>query len=111
MRKRAFKYGLQYFWDRDFRRRIRNKETAHKNKERYGSAFPSNKRSLKAALFRRDGSICFWCGERLFFDSATIDHINPVKEGKNNKKENLRLIHDACRIERDRSIQKGVLKI
>lgn len=26
MRKRAFKYGLSYFWDYDFRRRIRNKD-------------------------------------------------------------------------------------
>lgn len=110
MLPRARRYGIRYLFDKDFRRRMRNREHTLKDREKRGS-YIGNARSLKIALFRRDGNKCFWCTLPMKFHEATIDHIVPVSVRKDNSKKNLRLIHDTCRRERDRAIAKGLLKI
>lgn len=45
------------------------------------------------------------------FTEATIDHIVPRSEGGSNHLENLRLIHNLCRVERDKLIKSGIIKI
>ena len=108
MSPRAYKYGIKYFFNQDFRRIVKNKERNLKSRATYKS-FNGNRKSLKIALFRLNGNKCFWCNNKMTFQEATIDHIKPASQGGSNKKDNLRLIHNDCRVERDRLIQRGVL--
>lgn len=110
MLPRARKYGIRYLLSKDYRRKCKNREVHLRDRKKYKS-FVGNKKSIKIALFRRDGNKCFWCYQVMTFSEATIDHKVPVSEGTNNSKTNLRLIHNECRITRDRAIAKGILKL
>ena len=68
----------------------------------YGN-FSRNRRNLKRTLLARN-KICFWCDTELTFETATIDHIVPAAVRKDNSLKNLRLIHEDCRVMRDRAI-------
>lgn len=105
---RAKKYGLKYFWSKSFRNLVRHRE----DNKKYGSLrCPSNRKRIRYILLRNNNS-CFWCGY-IFkkTDKITIDHILPVSQGGDNKLTNLRLIHDDCRVIRDRMIEKGELQL
>jgi len=107
--KRVWKYGLRYYFSQEYRHKIRNKEKSKRDKIYYGS-FTGNRRSLKKWLFENRGNKCFWCGEVMKWDTATIDHIVPIcKNHRDNSKKNLRLIHDECRVVRDKMISRGEL--
>jgi len=111
MTPRVKKYGIKYYYSIDFRKKCRNRECTLRDRKKRGNAFRANHESLKIWLFRHKGKKCFWCNKNMDFEDATIDHIVPVSIEKNNKKSNLRLIHEKCRVERDKLINKGILKI
>jgi Tfp pilus tip-associated adhesin PilY1 len=50
---------------------------------------PQQRRSLAAAVIRRDGSICVWCSMSLTRKSLTVDHVLPVSAGGSNWRGNL----------------------
>lgn len=104
------KHGLRYLLDKKYRKKCKYKDLRLKQRLRYGT-YRKRAKSLKNALFHRDGRICFWCNEPMQFNDATIDHVIPASVHKNNKLSNLRLLHNSCRVERDRLINKGILKV
>lgn len=113
MTPNARKWGLRYYWDIDFRdkcrKKDRNRKATLRGRTKYGS-FIGNRRKIKEYLFWKNGNICFWCGGKMKFKETTIDHIVPVSVKKDNSIKNLRLIHDKCRVERDKAIKKGIIK-
>lgn len=52
----------------------------------------------KAALFKRDGSACFFCCLEMTEEDATIEHLVPLSRGGPNTDENLALAHQACNL-------------
>lgn len=110
MLPRVRKYGVKYLFSIAYRHKIRNRENTARNRIKYKS-FIRNRRSIKTTLFSRDGNKCFWCGNKMTFKEATIDHIIPVSVKTDNSTRNLRLIHNDCRIIRDKAIAKGILKV
>lgn len=108
-------FGIRYWWDIEYRELMRkkkvNRKTTLNRRKAYGGSWPRNTKRRKNALFRRDGNICFWCGNIIRRNEATIDHIIPRKQGGSNNLENLRLVHNCCRVERDRLIAKGIVRI
>jgi 5-methylcytosine-specific restriction endonuclease McrA len=109
MTPRAIKYGFKYYYDKSFRKKCRNREKTLKERSMYKS-FIGNAKSIKK-IFIKKGYKCFWCDGVVTMENGTVDHKIPVSEGGGNKLKNLRLIHENCRVERDRSIHKGLLKI
>lgn len=102
--ERVCKYGIKYSFSQKFRKKCRKKE----QRKRYGN-YRSKSKHRKHQLFRRDGNRCFWCNGKMIWKTATIDHIVPVSVKKDNSLANMRLIHDDCRVVRDRFIAKGIL--
>lgn len=47
-------------------------------------------------LFERDKWKCFYCGEKVTSENATLDHLNPQYKGGKNKKENLKTACLVC---------------
>lgn len=52
--------------------------------------------SRKAALIKRDGRDCFYCGKPMTDDDITVEHLIALDKGGNNRLENMALAHDAC---------------
>jgi 5-methylcytosine-specific restriction endonuclease McrA len=48
-----------------------------------------NVRENRLKVFERDNYVCTYCAKQLTRFSATLDHIHPVKEGGDNRKDNL----------------------
>ena len=116
--RNAKRYGIRVFWDKEYRakviRKAKNRKRTLADRKRWGGsgrASPESKRKLKIRLFKILGNKCFWCRGRMFLNTSTIDHIVPSSHGGNSKHSNLRLIHNSCRVERDRMINKGTLTI
>lgn len=86
--------GMRYYSDPGYRKQIR---TNRVNKTKYKS-FLANKKSLRAAIVRRDGRYCKWCNRHLDFEEMTIDHIVPVSKGGTNQKRNLQILCDDCHV-------------
>lgn len=107
---RIRKYGISYYYDKGFRKRCKKYEVGKRQKRLYGSSFLAKRSRIKQAMFRANGNICFWCNKPMKSKNATIDHIIPISKGGGNEYFNLRLVHDLCRVERDRQIQKGLIK-
>jgi len=71
-------------------------------------ASPKDKRRLKRALVRRDGTTCWICHGNINMSlepgeaqAATIDHVIRRRDGGSNRLENLRLAHNSCNGARD----------
>lgn len=66
----------------------------------------AQKRIKLAVVRRRDGDLCFVCGEEMTFTGmwklrdATLEHVLALADGGTNKYENLRLSHKKCNHER-----------
>lgn len=95
MTPRAKKYGVKYYFSKDYRRKVKNRENTLVQREKYGS-FVGNRQSLKDALYTKQRGHCNWC--RFWFpkEQLTIDHIIKVTEGGDNKFRNLRLLCKTC---------------
>ena len=92
---RARKYGLKYYWDCSYRRKVKNREVNQRAKEKYG-CFSENRKSILNALVYRDGRKCQWCNKVLLRKDMTVDHIVSVADGGNNKLINLRILCREC---------------
>lgn len=104
------KHGLLYLYDREWRKRVRNRIRTLKSRTAYGKNWGRNIFRVKTQLFAWKGNVCFWCGRSMKYNEATVDHIKPVSQGGGNEIQNLRLIHEPCRVERDRAIARGFVK-
>jgi len=103
------KYGIKFWFSQDYRRRCHNRKSSKRGQEVYGSGYKSRKKETKLKLFKIKGNKCFWCDKRMNFKTATIDHIIPVSQERNNTYSNLRLIHEECRAIRDNAIRNGLI--
>lgn len=52
-----------------------------------------DRRRRYAAVVRRDGERCAWCGAR---HGLTLDHVVPLARGGSNRIENLQLLCHGC---------------
>lgn len=50
----------------------------------------------KAALLKRDGRECFYCGLDMSDEDVTIEHLIALDKGGNNRLENMALAHYEC---------------
>ena len=114
--RNARKYGLRMSWDKKYAqkvlRKVRNRKSTLRDRARWGGsarAGAAGKHKTKTLLFKINGNKCFYCGRSMTYRGSTMDHIIPFSEGGGSDIGNLRLIHDPCRIERDRAINKGIL--
>lgn len=90
---RAMEYGLQYYFDADLRRRVRNRHGNQKSKAKYGSGFLSKRPLIRERLKVRDGAACSNCPNETML---SIDHIVPVSQGGTNHLYNLQLLCIPC---------------
>lgn len=56
----------------------------------------NNTLTKRAALFKRDGRACFYCGLDMPDDDMTNEHLINISAGGNNRIENMALAHKAC---------------
>lgn len=112
----AQEFGWRALWDEKYKenkRRIgKNRARNLRNKRLYGNNWAKKAPCYRRRIIARDGNKCFWCNGVLGVQNATIDHIHPVGQGGAGQDiKNMRLIHNHCRVERDRLIYTGVLKL
>lgn len=50
----------------------------------------------KAALFERDGNLCFYCRQPMTYEQATVEHLVSRQNGGPDHMDNLALAHDPC---------------
>lgn len=105
----AKKFGIRWYFSKKYRLACKKQLAKQTRLRKYGN-FSRNRRNLKRKLLARN-KICFWCDTELTFKTATIDHIVPAAVRRDNSLKNLRLIHEGCRVMRDRAIATGLLKI
>lgn len=96
MTPRALKYGPKYYWNRDFRRKMRNRESNEVAKRKYGSGYLTRKQHTKDQLITRDGNKCAHCSHILSKYLLTIDHKKKVTEGGTHDLEQLQLLCRRC---------------
>jgi len=66
-----------------------------------GTAEQRAKEWNRKQLLRRDGAVCQLCLEPFEkVSEATLDHIQPVSKGGQDKIQNLRLVHEFCNRQR-----------
>ena len=111
MYPKAKKHGWYYFWNKDFRKRIRNRERYLKQKN-YLGYIRYNRKGIKKKLAKVNGTACYWCREWIDWQSpaTTIDHKIPQSKGGSKKLENLRLLHETCRVEHDQATNQGIIR-
>lgn len=125
--RRVKLYGFRALYDAEYHRRMylaRHRERSpyspnpkktkinRRKKEKYGNAFLKKGLKFKTILLHRDGNNCFWCHKPFIAKDITIDHIKPVSQGGEKKDlSNMRLIHDKCRVKRDKLIARGAIEI
>jgi hypothetical protein len=56
----------------------------------------NNAAKQRAALFKRDGRECFYCGLDMPDDDMTNEHLINISAGGNNRIENMALAHKSC---------------
>lgn len=62
-----------------------------------GLVAQSHKEAVINYLCDRDGLICQICKQKVvFYEDASIDHLNPVSKGGENRLDNFRLVHLRC---------------
>lgn len=54
------------------------------------------RRRARAALLRRDGDACCYCGCQMWPDDCSIEHIKSWSEGGTHDLDNLALCHQGC---------------
>lgn len=72
---------------------------AYRRNQQIGMGFTGDRRGLshrKSALMRRDGDACFFCGETITAETATIEHLVGKSKGGPDHDDNLVLAHEAC---------------
>ena len=103
------KWGWRYYFDWEFRKRCRNRERTLKSRRLYGNNYSYKRKRFIRRYLALHGNSCFWCGKRMRMEEITVDHIKPVAQGGKTEFSNMRLIHESCRVERDRLINSGQL--
>lgn len=63
------------------------------------------KNIIKQRIFERDGDVCYLCEQRIYYPTATIDHVVPLAKGGADDMSNYRLVHPLC------NIQKGNMTV
>lgn len=53
---------------------------------------------IKEFLWKRDGNICYICGQELSLHASTIDHVIPLSKGGTDDMTNYRLVHNECNL-------------
>lgn len=99
--------NIRFIFDKKYKKR---KIARLRYKKRLGSFNGEKLKRRRKRLFKIN-KVCFWCGKKMKIENATVDHIIPVSKGGNNKLSNLRLIHEDCRVQRDKFINKKILKV
>ena len=102
--RRAWNYGLRYWFDRDFRieveRKIRNKLSTKRRLRKYGANWNKKKQNYVRILAKQRGAVCEWCWQPLHIQNkkgVSIDHKTPLSEGgKLHDLDNMRLMHVSC---------------
>lgn len=65
------------------------------------------RKEKRAAIYRRDGNACVYCGRRTRGGTLTLDHVVPRAEGGSNEATNLITVCFECNsARRDRSIEE-----
>lgn len=101
--KRIKKYGLKYIIDIHYRSKCNRKEIAKKQLKSRGNFNIRQKNKIRNYCNEKQGGKCFWCKNTFKkWEIKTIDHIIPVCICGTNKKDNYQIIHNDCRIERDK---------
>jgi len=102
MSPRIRKYGLRYLFDREFRRKKKQKEHGVKNRKKYGSAFLTKRKMIKDDLIKRDGKKCQRCKFGFPAEKLTIDHKIRLRDGGTNQYNNLQLLCNPCHVFKDK---------
>lgn len=92
MLPRIKKYGIRYYFDSKFRKRMKCRE----GNKRYGSGFKARTNTTKRNLIGRDGAHCRICKHYFSEKELTIDHVIPIREGGTNQYKNLQLLCRPC---------------
>lgn len=66
------------------------------NKDLSGRKVKNRPKGKKKLLMIRDGNCCFYCGERMCYESMTVEHLLSIVHGGSNRLENLVLAHRRC---------------
>lgn len=62
--------------------------------------YKHEKSYVVAALWKRDGEICYLCNKPMSYGEATIDHILPLAKGGGDNMTNYRLVHLPCNVQK-----------
>lgn len=99
--------------DRHSQEYIEKRRAAHKKRRAApGYIKPKHVPAIKAAIIKRDGWLCHYCGKPMRWKNgekgrpeprglATIEHLVPVSEGGSRELDNLVLAHKACNQEQE----------
>lgn len=98
---RAKRYGLRYYFDKEFRRVMKQRERNKRDRAKRGSGFMSSRQSIKRELFYRYGNACRMCGQTFELAKLEIDHIKRVADGGTNDYYNLQLLCHECHLDKD----------
>ena len=101
-------YGIRYYVDTNFRRKLsyrrkqRRDQTIRRSRE--GTFRKSSVKSkLKTSLINRDGLICNFCKVAFIREDLTIDHIIPLFMGaKSTELRNLQLLCCLCHVQKSK---------
>lgn len=99
---RAKKYGLRYYWDKEFRRVMRQREDNRRQRAVRGSGFMSSRQKIKLRLATKRGWKCEWCKQSFHVKQLTLDHIKKVADGGTNSDSNLQLLCRFCHLMKDK---------
>jgi len=101
MTPRAKKYGIRYYFDKEFRRVKKQREKSKKDRQKYGSGYLTSRKTIKRNLALQHGRICQWCKNRFSLSDLEIDHIKKRSEGGSNHYDNLQLLCHPCHVKKD----------
>lgn len=94
MTPRAMKYGLRYYFDPDFRWKMKMREVSRMR--RY------NAEEWRRRVAQRDGWLCMGCKLERQERKLTLDHIVKLSDGGKTIMNNLQLLCRPCHNEKDK---------
>lgn len=97
MTPRAREYGIRYYWDATFRKKVRNKWYNKRKRFLRGSSWEANYPRRKRSLLRKQHGHCLFCPAT---ENLTIDHIVEISKGGSSHLHNLRLLCEPCHVKR-----------
>ncbi len=93
---RARQYGLKYYFDTAYRRKITNRLKYKSRLKRAGRSFVQNGHNKKLQMMHRLGPICRGCLGIFPSEFLTRDHIIPLISGGDSSDANLQLLCTEC---------------